>query len=356
LIFAGSADGQQAAGNAAAVAAARARQKAVKTADIKFQRTEVISRGGVSEIHQRGVVPGKKKMPVMPEKETTIKSVNRLVIDGIMIRYENHHSMWHVGRNAVMSNHAITVFNGGLGKGFFPDGIGMDGKPFGIITEKKQHMDIKSYVLMPITTAFRWLDRKIASPSIADFKPSGVTVPIRGAPCQEFVMRPSQDRIYSYWVDPKKDYVVRRIRNLLKGRLVNQVDIDHRRDDVCGWVPASWVYNQYSLSGALLISTKVDVLSMRLNKPQAAELFDVRFPPGTQVNDHRTSKEYRVQPNGTMREVSPTGKELGSTVYQPGDSWFQHHRWLLVSIGVVLAALVVGYFIRRKRVKHGSSG
>jgi hypothetical protein len=348
-LFAGSAGGQPAAGKDAAVAAARARQKAVKTADIEFRQTEVLSS---EEAAAR--LSGKKAIPFIAEKDRSIKSVNRLVIDGIRIRYEDNHPAWGPALKA-MSKRVITVFNGASQKRILPEGFGMNGKPLGTIKQDARHWDGGPLILSPITVAFRGLDRKVTSPSIADLEHSGATLRIRGSVCQKFVLRPSPDRTETYWLDPDKDYVPSRIRNLRKGHLVDHLDIDYRRDEVCGWVPASWVHNHY-YSGALSSTTKVDVLRMRLNEGQAAGQFDIRFPAGTQVTDDRTGKNYRVKPDGTMLELPPTGKKSAAPTNQPWNSWYQDHRWLLLGLGLVLAAVVGVSLSWRKRVKQGSSG
>src|SRR5262245_28221144 len=71
-------DGDPAARAPPAVAAARARQEAVRTFDVEFKQTEVIKH------------PPRPNGPA-PAGETVFESVNRLAIDGQKVRYEDNH-------------------------------------------------------------------------------------------------------------------------------------------------------------------------------------------------------------------------------------------------------------------------
>jgi hypothetical protein len=344
LVVLSRASSQAGPSNAPAVAAARTRQESVKTVNLVLKQTEVFAKGGVSD---RTPPPFKSKAPV-PAKETTLESINRLVLDGEKVRYEDNHPGWHMPSGEQHKRRVVSLFNGSVAKKYFPSGVSGKGNPVGTIDKDAWQDAMKSAVLTPITMAFRGLDLAISPYLIGDLKPSGITLPIDGAPCQEHVVNFS-DATKSFWLDPGKDYVVRRMRLQRRGHLVDQCDISYRRHDAWGWVPASWVRNQYSPAGTVLVTTKVEVLEMRLNDPQPAEQFDIQFPAGSQVFDIRNAKNYRVQPDGTMRELSPSGEELPGSVPQPGDPWYRRNKWLLLSLGVVLAALVLPYAMRRKR-------
>src|SRR5262249_33934052 len=155
-----------------------------------------------------------------------------------------------------------------------------EGEPLGIFYSGASHPETRSYEITPILMAFRGFNGAMSPYRIPDLKPSGSTLPIDGAPCQEQVMKFANNSIESFWLDPTKDYVPRRIRNQPTTRLIEQADIHYRRHDTFGWVPDWWVQNFYSASGRVLTSTKVEVLEMGLNEPQPAEQFDIHFPVG----------------------------------------------------------------------------
>ncbi len=148
---------------------------------------------------------------------------------------------------------------------------------------------------------------------------------------------------------------MRRITLRRQGQLLDQVDITYRPDEIAGWFPTSWVRNQYAPGGAVRRTTKIEVLEVRFNEPQPAEQFDVVFPTGTTVIDDRNDLTfYRVQPDGSMREVSPSGEVLSASIAQPGDSWYRRNRWILACLGMALVGLVLAGVLKRRR-RTGSS-
>jgi hypothetical protein len=183
-------------------------------------------------------------------------------------------------------------------------------------------------------------------------QPSDNTVTIDGAACKEFTVKGSAARTDRYWLDPARDYVIRRMQRVEKqrgGQLVQQVDVAYRPHDACGRVPASWVHRHYTPAGAAGRTTTVEVLDLRLNEPQPADLFDLRFPPGTTFYDARDGKAYRVQPDGSIGEDPiRTMEELPVAVVPFREPWYRRNRWLLIGLGAMLAALGLRYALRRR--------
>src|SRR5262249_16682265 len=73
-----------------AVAAARSRQQSVKTINVEFKRIQLYAKGSESEKAPSVVKP----KTTVPASDITLESINRLVIDGDKIRYENNHPLW----------------------------------------------------------------------------------------------------------------------------------------------------------------------------------------------------------------------------------------------------------------------
>lgn len=338
--------GQAADGNDPVVVAARARQESVKSLNIKFKWKEIVAKGGKTRLIED--IRHKTTGPI-PAKETTIVSENTFVVDGEKIRFQRNHPTWDTDGNLVEKNF-IGVFNGFIAKNYFPDGMGMRAASQGIIRKEARLEDTKWFVLNPITLTFCGLNPAITAYSISDMNPTGAKLPIDGTMCVEYAAKPSVDSIISCWVDPEKDHVIRRIRKQRQGRLLDQADIRFRPNSngAFKWVPESWTRTEYSQAGTVLSTSSVEVLELHLNEPQPTELFEIQFPPGCEVYDQRTNKEYKIQADGTMREVSPrTGEELPGSIPQPGELWYWRNKWLLASIGVALVVLVIAYATRR---------
>jgi hypothetical protein len=327
-----------------AVAAARARQEAVKTLSIRFQRTEVVAKGSKSEM----APPSFRPTNPVPASEITIESINRLVIDGKQYRYEDNHSDQLLPAGTLLRLRRIGVSNGTVAKSFFSNDSNKAGTPSGSIEENAAHSPLKCYLLTPITLTFRGLDPAFCAYPVSEMQPSGVTLPIDGAPCQEYVVKYLDNGTISFWLDPGQDYVIRRTRLQRPKQPVVQNDIHYRRDETGGWVPTSWICCHYSPAGTLLTTEKVDVLDLRINEPQPAEQFDVSFPERSLVYDRRVHKEYRIQADGSMREVAPGGEELPGVAAPSSDSWYRRHLWLLIGLGAAILLWIVQYTLRRR--------
>jgi hypothetical protein len=134
---------------------------------------------------------------------------------------------------------------------------------------------------------------------------------------------------------------------------MEQTDIRYRHDATWGWLPDSWVQHAYLPNGVVLRTNRVDVLELRINEPQPAELFDITFPTGCLVLDQRESRptDYEVQPDGSWHRVRPTDEMLRrmELANQPQPAWYWRYKWLLAGFAVVCAGLVWQYAVRRKR-------
>jgi hypothetical protein len=250
----------------------------------------------------------------------------------------------------------VSVFNGSIAKHYIPssDQGGVNPIAMGTIESEAREKNMQYILLTPITTTFRGLDSASCPYPIGKMNPTGVALPIDGVRCREYVMKTSATTSVSCWLDPAKEYVIRRFRCLERpqNRLTEQIDVTYRPHEVCGWVPVSWIRTQYSSAGNVLITTNVAILILRINEAQPAEQFDIQFPPGCHVQDHRNGKDYLVQPDGMMREFSvATGDLLSGSVAQPGTPWVHRHKWLLASLTVVLLALILAVWLRWKRLK-----
>jgi hypothetical protein len=346
-IFTASAPCQPNNDNASAVAAARTRQERVQSVDVTITRTEVVAKGTISKT----MVGPIKAAGAVPASDTTLRSQGRLVVDGNRVRVENNHPYWHVN-GTLYQKQTISVTNGSLAKKFFPLGISSEDNPKGILEKTARQEDGKRPSLMPLTMTFRGLDLAVAPWSFAQMKPSGVVLRIEKADCQEYTISLGA-LVYSFWLDPNQDYVIRRVRNLSKGHVTEQVDIHYKTNAVCGWAPDSWTTTEYANDGRLLSTSKVDVVDLHLNEAPRPEEFDFAFPEGTDVYDQKNDKEYKVQSDGSMRELSRSGEEIGSTIDQPGYPWYRRNQWLLLALGILVIGSTAVVLYRRRASKIG---
>jgi hypothetical protein len=339
------ADGQGA-GEYAAVAAARSRQEAIKTANVEYKLTEVLAPGSLAWDTSGRTLP---KGPI-PEKEMTVESINRLVLDGVKVRYEENHPSVRQYHAVLVERHSIHVFDGSLVKNLWPRGLsGEADHPLGQINADPHLSGLKFHVMDPFTIAVRSFHPLHRPSPFNGMKPSGESLMIDGAPCEEWVHTDSEGNSVTFWLNPAQDYVVRRIGHQSKHTLTDQTEIHYRRESVA-WIPDSWVRTEYRSDGSVRVTTKVDVLEVRLNDPQPGELFDVAFPPGTDISDNRDNKYFQVQPDGSFSEVGPNGQALPQPAAPPAAPWYQRYAASLIGLGLVLMGLLLAYLFRRKRL------
>jgi hypothetical protein len=183
---------------------------------------------------------------------------------------------------------------------------------------------------------YRGLDRNFNEHPYSEFRPTGKRIAIRTATCHEYVFTTAKDVRYTMWLDPVRDYTIRRFSHEYH-QTITQFDADYRQDKQWRWVPTSWVRTYHSPRSAY--TSRGTVVAMRFNQPQPEEqFFQMSFPPGTWVQDLRTDPpaNYRVKPDGSIRPLPQSGEEIPDPVPQPDPNWFEENRSLLLLAAVLL--------------------
>jgi hypothetical protein len=336
LLLLSRAAGQSAEDDTPAVAASRKRQEAVKTAYIEFRRTDVYPKGS----HPFGMsAPLRAKNPWPPE-DLKLESVNRVMLDGDKFRFENNHPVFVMNRG-LADRYTHSAFNGSVAAALYPKGpIGNGGPELIIRKNLSGFQEVDHDPPLPIWLTLRGLHPALGFGLIKKLKPSGLMHLIDGEPCEEYTIPPGAEE--TYWLDPAKNYVVRRILRFEKGRLSEQLDVRYHRHETCGWIPESWDRVSYSATGAVHETTRVEMLDVRPNEPQPAEQFSIQFAPGYFVSDYREAlpRCLEVQPDGSMLQTYPT-PEMMRRLEEYNAPWYWRYRWLLGGFGVVCAGLAL---------------
>jgi hypothetical protein len=343
LYFAKPANGQS-----AFASAAKVRQDAVKT---------LVADLNIKEFDVKGAISGDLPAPIaklansrtIPPEDTSFESSNHLVIDGDMVRYENNHPMWHV-EGVLTKKKMVNVCDGKLSKQFFPDGMGTETKVIGIIKRDAVSRQVQTTELAPLLITFRGLNPNISATNLSALKETGQTLPIEGTLCREYFQQYNQSSSIHFWIDPEKDQAIRRITQISQGSEVCRTDVKCRKETI-GWVPSSWTVSHFDTKGKTLRTVDVSIAKLAINQTVSASSFELEFPKGTFVEDQRPDrvKYYRVQADGAMREVGPTGDELrdAKVIPQPGSSWLRRNQWFL--IGCLVSLILILAMIVRKR-------
>jgi hypothetical protein len=221
----------------------------------------------------------------------------------------------------------------------------------GLIMRNAKNTDAVDTFITPLTLTFRGLDSGLTPYLLSSTKPTGEKRPIRGVACDVYTLPTSTTSALQLMIDAKRDYNIIRMERLQNGVVVSQLDIDYREDTdtPCKWVPKSWKRTDSSLKGVPWRVASTIVKTIRINEPQNADQFDLVYPPDTLVYDQNNKKDYRVLPNGQMRELDHvTGKELTATRDQTEVPWYQLTSVRLLG-GALFVVMVTTLYVRHRQ-------
>jgi hypothetical protein len=158
--------------------------------------------------------------------------------------------------------------------------------------------------------------------------------------CNEYFIQTHPNFAVHFWMDPQRNYIVRRKVNYHDEMISLETNIRYRQDAVAGWVPSSWESSYFDHNGNLHTSWEVTVTNLQVNRPIEDSVFDLEFPEGCHVRDQRIGKEFRVLADGTMRELGPRGEEL------PQPSWYGRNKLYL--IGGMFGGIGLYFYLRKR--------
>jgi hypothetical protein len=327
------------------VEAARKREEAFRSVEIEFRLVEFVAKGSLPI----PPFPGVKTEGPIPPVDRTVESTSRIVMDGAKVRYEDSRPHWDFGAKDYLAKITVGVGNGELSKAYCPGGIGQDSRRTGVIMRTTEAKGINSSILLGLTYNLRGLQPTICPYLVSELKPSGLTQLIGGHLCNEYTIAVSPTNVLSVWMDPKCEYVIRRIRWLLAGRVFYQIDVTFMSDPAAGWRPASWTWSLYNTNGQVDSSCNGIVTSFKMNPSISPDTFELTFPEGTLIHDNRDGKRYIVQPNGDWQQVNGLGEPTDSTISPIGSSWIRRNRWLLAGSMVSVVLLIGAWVVVRRR-------
>jgi hypothetical protein len=165
----------------------------------------------------------------------------------------------------------------------------------GIIRPKPHAFDTNSVYNRPILLTYRPLHPTILGLRRDQYRIAAVSGTIDGHSC--IVVEETGDGPIrkSYWVDPKREYIVLRYASKVEGKDRTRQDIQYEQRGDYGWVPVYWKTVALRESGRFDESTECRVTNCSVNEPLAAAEFQITFPAGTMVLDEVHGREYLIE-------------------------------------------------------------
>jgi hypothetical protein len=330
------------------MAAARKRQEALKTVEFAFSRTDVA-------MPARYTIPGladpKKPAKLIPEKETVVESKdNRVIFDGVRGRLENRHPMWHGQTGKLLLSTLIGVTDGVTEKSHLQQPReGEKDSSIGKIGRSGTFSELAHEILLPFAFHCRPLDPQFCPTPLTDFVSAGKAETVSGMPCELYRTKDTGANGWEVWLDPKRDYIVVRLRHLLNGKVAMDTHVFYDQSNGGMWLPSHWKITQYGHEAVQSIfrTSTVRIESCLVQKEYPQDLFDIVYPPGSIVDDERDQKLYESTPNGELREWDRYRSARGASAAQ--GTWWYRNRWLLIASGLLALCGIAWFMVRRRQ-------
>lgn len=76
----------------------------------------------------------------------------------------------------------------------------------------------------------------------------------------------------SLWIEPERDFLVRRYRVLFEQKDVVDIDIDYKQDSRWGWIPGAWRVSEMLPDGLTRLVTNASMTTYSINAPIEASV------------------------------------------------------------------------------------
>ncbi len=337
-----------------ALRAAERRQACTITFDVTIGKVEWIGKGAMSELSGGEAEMARKNYKtVIPDKEMSYKSTERLLIDRSRVRYEVKGSKFYMPKAELIPSETLFISDGQQAKDFSANIAQPDGGetiPGGNIQTRDNPLRFGTVQLLPLFMSLRGASDDFDFVKLKELIPSSKVMQIEGVPCEEY-HRPSKGispPVFFVWLDPNREYVITRIQiNSPNGNPQVRIDIRYERNDNCGWLPKSWTQSDYSPSTRrLLTSTDVTIEKMLLNASYPITVFQKEFSPGTRVTDDNDGSVFLVRKDGTMSKLRGP-QDTSNAKHENGSR--MTFVWALVGV-ILFVTSVLLWRRRRKRI------
>ncbi len=175
-------------------------------------------------------------------------------------------------------------------------------RPIGNISTPATEMVLGQAHLWPLMIAFRGLYPDMSGfekPLLSETERTGV---IKGELVRIVTeSEPGEPPHRELWID--SNGLVRRCDCLTKGRMSCQIDIDYKIKDKT-FYPCKWKSFLNRPSVGDVTTTEIEVTLIEMNPKLAPDDFRLTFPKATMVSDDRSNRQFVVDENGSLQELS----------------------------------------------------
>jgi hypothetical protein len=251
---------------------------------------------------------------IVPPADTTYEVPRSLCFDGLKARSECADQQWSGKDKAYVLEPYVVVFDGTVGKHFYPKGSSYTPWPQGII--RNRFPEANALYLLPLFMTFRAVSPEYRSFDLQTMAASGRRNFVQNRPSYEWERHTAGSR-EQMWVDPSRACTIVGYQSMTGEQITSKIRMEYREEGECGFVPVRWNIVTFFPDGKLQGSVEATLTDCQINTEVAAGEFELEFPPGTRVTDTREgdrSLGYIVRASGGKRKVLPA--DIGATYDQ----------------------------------------
>jgi hypothetical protein len=227
----------------------------------------------------KGTIPSLRNHELLPREDLTFDVKASLSLSGRdKWRFEADGFSFDLRVERLVHTPQTTVFNAGVLKTFMPKGL--FGKPRGGIGNGKYTNTPGAAWPNGLFLAFRPLDSGLINQQ--DYKLVSTKATLRDVSCV-VLEKKERGRKWSLWLESKPPFRVHRwmISEPTGGFML--CDFSYKKDGML----REWECLDYNSSGRLMQKAIAEMTGVTVGNAFAADEFELRYPPGTVVNDHR---------------------------------------------------------------------
>jgi hypothetical protein len=322
-----------------ALDAAWQRDEQFKTLSVRWKITTFVPKGGRMDADPVGLP--------LPRIDQTVESTHRLVLDGD--RFREEHDDPGLRRQVPSSSDGVYTFDGE--RSFYRIYHNGRDKPSDLIIERADAgAGFGESATSPITLWCRGLRREPYAKSDRGIRTTA-REELDGRPVLRLNSNsPDGQLSWNYFLDPRREYVVQRIRQEFSGT-VELTDIEYREHPGAGWVPAGWTTTKTRDGDKLVHRIRAEVTAVRINEPVPPEAFRLDPLPGETVTDNDLKKTYHVRDDGSLEEYDRNAVTVIPRESPPRPPFVWPGRSLVrfVLLPALVVAILGGLILRRRR-------
>ncbi len=342
----------------AAKAAWQRRNDLVRSVRVTLSEDVTIHRGYYVALYE-GLPRAEGGKDLVPVQDVHDSHPSTLTISNNNFKYAYSGKQWSSARQRMEPLDYIAISTRDV-RSFFFDDSSHSGRRPQLSLSDRPNSDELLLKLIPLMLALR--SGQPNHRKLADYMLTGEIVVVEGRDCVELITGSQKGKAEYMYLDPKRDWTVRRIDGYTNGKLTRRITAEYAADPVAGWLPSAWSYVTRAPDGTPLESGKLSA-KYEVNVEIPDNEFTPKYPPGTFVVDDR--KGPRKETVSIIKQDGSPGVELPLSQRPTDEQLLRANEpprkrtwryWLLAGTVLVLGMATLLWYRRRRRAADSGTG